>query len=255
MRNASLRLLIALCLLPLTGCPGSVTADGIDGFTVASASWLVLVSGNAQTHQLVASSVDGYCGKRQSAESKRQKAFEQHQERLEGGATLCESLDTYYDDLAAAMNPLDKAGAKHLNVVLARDVDSQDLDAITAPAAGHYQQLGGVSDGTFTAQLQYHEAKFNQQFADAWDCEALSEEQLDDTIAIATLLAESTAEVEFPTSYLLSAAELDIEEASDSKRSVSLDGDLLEQGTTIGSFQASFTATECLVELSDQLNF
>ena len=252
--SRSCLLLAAVLGLGLTGCPGSVSTDGIDGFTVASAHWLVLVEGTTRSHALIAGSVGSYCGKRQTAESNRQQAFDQHQERLDGGTPLCESLDTYYDDLAQAFNPIEKPGASYLTVVLARDVESQDVDAITAPAAGHYQQLGGTSDGTFAANLAYHEAKWNQQWADAWSCEDLSEADMDDAVVLGQLLAQVTAEVDFPQTYSLSAAELDIEEPSEDKRKVTVDGDILEGTTTIGGFNADFTASKCEVQLADQID-
>lgn len=245
---------VALGAALLTGCPGTVSTDGIDSFTVRSANWLVLIEGTTRSHALVAGSVDGYCGKRQNAEAERQLAFDQHQERLDSGTPLCESLDVYYDDLARAFNPIEKPGASYVTIILARDVESQDMDAITAPAAGHYQQLGGTSDGTFTANLTYHTAKWNQQWADGWGCEDLSEAELDDPIVLGQLLAQVTAEVEFPDTYSLSAAQMDIEEPSEDRRKVDVDGDILDGTTTIGNFDASFTATKCEVQLADQID-
>ena len=255
MRDCSaFALALLLTTLGLTGCPGSVSTDGIDGFTVRSASWLVLIEGTTRSHALVLASVDGYCSKRQRAESQRQLAFDEHQQRVDGGTSQCESLDIYYDDLARAFHPIEKPNARYMTAVLARDVDSQDMDAITAPAAGHYQQLGGVSDGTFVANLTYHEAKWNQQWADAWGCEDLSEVDQDDPIALGQLLGQVTQEVDFPQTYELSAAEMDIEETGEDKPDVDIDGDILEGSTSIGNFDASFTATKCEVELADQLN-
>ncbi len=253
MRACSAFLLI-LTLLGLAGCPGTVSTSGVDGFTVRSAHWLVLVEGTTRNHALVLSSVDGYCSKRQTAESKRQLAFDEHQARLEAGTSLCESLDAYYEDLASAFNPIEKPNARYMFAVLARDVESQDVDAITAPAAGHYQQLGGVSDGTFVATLSYYEAKWNQQWADAWSCEDLEAADQDDPIAIGQLLGQVTAEVDFPETYALSAAQMDIEEPSEDTRSVDIDGDILDGTTSVGNFDASFTASKCEVQLGDQLN-
>ena len=251
MLHRTLLIFCAAGLLGLTGCPGTVSTDGVDGFTVRSSSWLVLISGTTRTHELVLSSVEGYCGKRQNAEALRQKAFDQHQERLDAGTALCESLDTYYDDIAQAYNPIDKTNARYAKTTLARDVESLDLDAITAPAAGHYQQLGGTSDGTFETRLTYYESRWNQQFADAWSCEDLSEADMDDPIVLGQLLGQVAAEVDSPVGYTLSAGQMDIEEPSDDRRSVDLDGDILEGTTTIGGFDATFTATKCEVELSD----
>lgn len=247
-------LLLLLTTLGLAGCPGSISTNGVDGFSVRSATWLVLVEGTTRTHELRLSSVDGYCSKRQSAESKRQLAFDEHQGRLDAGTSLCESLDLYYDDLAAAFNPIEKADARYLSIVLARDVESLDLDAITAPAAGHYQQLGGVSDGVFEARLDYYQARWNQQWADAWGCEELEEIDQDDPTAIGQLLGQVAAEVEYPETYPISAGQMDIEEPSADKRSVDVDGDILEGTTSIGNVDASFTATKCEVQESDEFN-
>ena len=216
---------------------------------------MVYASGGSRAHELVATSVGSYCSKRKTAEAERQAAFEAHQARIADGVTQCESQDAWYDDLAAAFNPIDKAGASYLRVTLARDVDTSDLDAITAPAAGHYVQLGGGADGSFVASLQNHESKFNQQFADAWDCEELDVAEMDDVGVLATLLAQSSAAVDFPESLEISAGQLDIVETSTTRREVDLDGDILEDASTIGGVDASFTATQCEVELSDEMSF
>lgn len=241
--------------VPLAGCPGSINADGVDGFTVNSAQWMVYSSGGARTHELVATSVSGYCGKRQNAEVERQAAFDQYQQALTDGTPQCEALDAWYDDIANAFNPLDNPNASYLRAVLERDVESNDLDAITAPAAGSYRQLGGGGDGTFTAAMQFHESRFNQQLADAWDCEELDPSEMDDLTALTTLLAETSASVDFPQNFELSAADMDIVESSSTRRGVDISGDILEAGSTIGGINASFTATQCEVELADEFSF
>ena len=247
--------LLVLGLLALPGCPGTISADGVDGFTVNSAHWMVYASGGARVHELVATNVGNYCSKRRAAEAQRQAAFEDHQARIADGMNQCESQDAWYDDLATAFNPIDKSGASYLRVTVAREVDTSDLDAVTAPAAGSYVQLGGGADGSFVASLQTHEARFNQQFADAWDCTELDEADMDDIGALATLLAQSSASVDYPQNRDLSAAQMDIVETSTTKREIDLDGDILEDGSTIGGIDASFTATQCEVELADEVSF
>jgi len=255
-RMSRLQLAVVSLFLAVSGagCAGTITADGIDGFTVNSAHWLIFSSGGARTHQLVATSVSQYCTKRRTAEVEAQDAFEAHQTRLSEGTTQCESLDTYYDDLANAFNPVANPNASYLRINIERDVDSQDQDVVTAPAAGSYVQLGGGGDGTFVANVEHHESRFNDQLAEAWDCEELDPSEMDDLTALSLLLAESTASVDFPTTYQLSAGELDITENGDN-RDVDVDGDILEDNTTIGDVSASFNASQCDIELADELSF
>ncbi|MCO4770388.1 MAG: hypothetical protein KDA24_10190 [Deltaproteobacteria bacterium] len=237
------------------GCPGSISADGVDGFTVNSAQWMTYTTGGARRHELVATSVSDYCTKRQNAEAERQAAFEAFQQRIADGVTQCEAWDAWYDDIANAFNPLDNANASYLRATLTREVESNDTDAITAPAAGHYVQLGGGGDGTFIASIQHHVGRFNQELADAWDCEELDESELDDLTALTMLLGQTTATVDYPENFELSAAELDIVETSSSKREVDISGDILDQGSTVGGVRADFTATQCEVEMADELSF
>ncbi len=246
---------VALCVAALSGCPVSVSADGIDGFTVNSAQWMAFSTGGSLRHELIATSISSYCSKRQNGEAERQAAYDAHQQRLADGVSLCESLDMWHDDIAAAFNPLEQAGASYLRATLAREVDSSDLDAITAPAEGRYVQLGGGADGGFVSSIQHHQARYNQQIADAFSCDELDPAELDDPIAVAMLGAGSVAEAEPPESFVLSAGELDITEVSATKRDVDISGDILENSTTVGGLSASFTATRCEVELADELDF
>jgi|GEM_PF-1852834 len=247
--------LIAALAALSTGCPGSIDAEGIDGFTVSSAHWMVYATGGSRSHELVASNVSGYCAKRKTAEAERQAAFEAHQQRVADGENQCESRDAWYDDMAAAYNPIEGASSSYLRVTLARDVDSSDLDAITAPAAGSYAQLGAGSDGTFDARVQHFQSRYNQELADAWDCSELSEDDLNDATALSLLFASSTQAATPPEAFEISAGQMTIVETSSTKRDVDVSGDILDGGSTVGGLSSSFAATQCEVELADELAF
>ena len=246
-------LLLALGLSLASGCAGNINASGTDDFTVNSGVWLTLNNGGARTHELIATSVSGYCGKRRTAEEERSQAFDTYQQRLDEGVSLCEARDEYLDDLAAALNPLENPSASYLSIVLARDVDSSDLDSITAPVAGSYAQLGGGVDGTFEARVNHYSARTNQQLADAYDCEDLAEGEQEDAAAILGLLTQAQAEVDFPELVTLSAAEMEIEESGAETREITVSGDVLEGSTSVGSLSANFTATRCSLDLGEAL--
>jgi hypothetical protein len=238
------RLLFALLTLPLllAGCGSfQVDADGVKGFSPSSQIWQIESSDAANRHSFVLTNIADYCDKKQAAEQDRIDADARHQERLDGGAVVCESEDERLDDLAAAYGRLERKGAGFLFVRIDRE-DETAIDAKTAPGAGEFRQVGAAIDGRFTAQYVRYEGKVSKGRAEAYDC--LDTGDLDESNWQQFLTEE---EPELLDSWNLDSGILTVEAAGDDSWQVDVEGDLLDGSSTIGSLEASLTAARCEV--------
>ena len=238
--------LVAFFSLSFAGC-GSLTidADGVDGFTPASQLWVVKTQGTARSHEFVLHSVAGACTRIQQAEVDRMDALARHSERLSSGTGQCESADMLYDEIADAYASLETNGTGRLTVVLARP-DATNQDQATAPAEGTFRQVGDPGLGTFTAQMITWSAAYWSDYAEAYNC--LDPEDLD-----ATTLQEWNATVSpgLRTIHDLSAGEVVLEAAGEDAWTIDVSGDLYDGSRTVGQLTASWKATRCEVEVSE----
>jgi len=234
-------LLVAL-LLP--GCI-SVTVDGVDGMQGKSAAWLVLISGNTRTHELVLSSVGDYCGKRQNAEADAKEAREARDAALDAGDPICETQDAYLDELASAFAPLDANGVKALSIILSRDGET-DQDVSSAPGVGTFSPVGAGNDGAFTGSLTYLNGKLIRGRADAYECVDPDTQDLD-----LSQLFETEEEPDLVDSWQLNGGTVDITSGGDDTWTLDVEADLGADGTTIGSIETVFDAGKCEIVFAD----
>jgi hypothetical protein len=233
-------LLLASLLLP--GCGGSFTvdADGVDGFSPASQVWQLLTTSSANRHSFVLTNTAGYCAKQQKSQQDITDANARHNQRLADADPICESTDQWYDDLADAAEDIERDGAAYFRISIAREGET-NTDAITAPEAGEYRQVG-AGDDKFDAQYVRYNGKLSRLRADAYNC--LNPEDLDETN-----FQEFLAEVEpgLLDFWSLDAGILELETSGDDAWSIDVSGDLLEGSSSIGSLAATFTGSRCEV--------
>lgn len=247
--RAMIRFLLLAAAVCLAGCGSfQVDADGVDGFSPSSQVWQVLTTAGASHHSFVLTNTSGFCRKQKAAMQETIDADARHQERLDAGDPVCESTDQWYDDLADARNALERDGAAEFRVTIAREGETA-LDAITAPAAGEYRQVGAGED-KFAAQYVRYNGKLSRERADAYNC--LSPDEIDETN-----FQEFLTEVQpgLLDAWNLDAGILELSSANDDAWNVDVSGDLLEGSTSIGALEASFTASRCEVPANeDTLN-
>ena len=239
-----LGLSLGFLVLFASGC-GSISAEGIDGFSPMSQTWVVETAGTARSHKLILSSVGGYCGKRRNAEQGRLDADRRLAEREAAGDPLCESNDLWWDDLAEALASTEGNGARYLEIVLARDDAGESTDSITAPGVGHFALFGANRDGSFSGQLRYYKGDYWANRADAHTCSSPEEA---DAEVLAAFLAED--EPDLREIWNLNGGSVDLSEAGDDRWGVVVDADVAdESGATVGSITSDFTASKCDVEV------
>lgn len=242
-----MRRLFALALaLGLTACGSfSVDADGVPGFNPSSQTWQLLTTAGSNHHSFVLTNTSGYCDKQKRAMQQTIEANDRQAERVSGGEPVCESLDQWYDDLADANSDLERDGASYFRVSVAREGETS-LDAITAPSAGEYRQVGAGSD-KFDANYTRFNGKLSRERADAYNC--LGPEEIDETNFQQFNAEVAPGLLDF---WELDAGLLDLASSGDDAWSVEVSGDLLEGGSTIGSLEASFTGSRCEVPANEE---
>ena len=240
------RFFAIVAALMLAGC-GSFTldADGIDGFSPSSQVWQIETTNAANRHTFVLTNISGYCRKKMQAEQDQTDANARNEERLAGGAGLCESEDQRLDDLAAAFGPLQRDGASYLFVNIARE-EATNTDAATAPEAGEYRQEGSALDGRFDAQYLRYMGKLAKNTAEAYTC--LNPEDADIENFTEFLTQDQPELLEF---WALSAGILTVDASGDDAWRVGVTGDLLDGSDTVGGLESSFVASRCEVPVED----
>jgi len=231
-------------LLPACGSV-SIEGDGLEGFSPSSEVWLVESSGGADRHSLLLTSISGYCSKRRQAEQDRIDADARHQERLDGGAGICESEDQRLDDLAAAYSALEGDGVASLTVTVDRE-DESTINGRTAPEEGEYHQVGGAVDGRFIGQYLRLSGKYQESFAEAYSC--LDPDSVDET-NFNEFLTE--VQPDLIDSWEVSAGILELSRRNDDTWDVDVSGDLLSGSNTVGTVEASFAAARCEVPVGE----
>jgi hypothetical protein len=235
---------VLLALIASSGC-AELTVEGVDDWTPRSELWLVRTTDGARRHQLVLTSIDGYCSKKRNAEQDRIDATARHEDRLAGGDGVCESTDAFYDDLADAYAGIEKKGARYLEIELDRE-DASNEDERTAPAAGHWEQVGGGGLGGFLATLRYFSGQYWKERAEAYTCVEPSADEPDPELW-SQFLAE---EKDYLQTWELSAGQADLEEGGSESWSVDVEGDIVDTtGSSIGGLEAKFDAAKCEVEV------
>jgi hypothetical protein len=243
--SAAMRALLFLLVpLVLPGCI-SVSVDGVDGFQGQSAAWLVKITGNTRTHELVLSSVGDYCTKRQNAEADALEARQVRDDALDAGDPVCEAQDVYMDALAWAFAALDGDGKKALFIRLDRE-DETDQDVATAPGPGTFSPVGAGNDGSFEGSLEYRNGRLEKERADAFECVDPDNQDLDLSQLFAT-----EEEPDLIDTWQLNGGTVEISEGGSDAWTIDVDADLASGGTTIGSIASRFDAGRCEVVFAE----
>ncbi|MBJ92915.1 MAG: hypothetical protein CMP23_00410 [Rickettsiales bacterium] len=239
--------LLVVFSLGLAGC-GSISTDGVDGFTPLSEVWTVESVGTTRSHSLVLTSVSDYCSKRRKAEQDRLDADRRNAERLAAGEAVCESTDLWYDDMAAAYSSLARSGARYLQVQLDRE-GVENIDSRTAPGPGTFAQFGSTNDGSYTGQLRYFADAYWQRSADAYSCS--DPDTVDESQWIEFLNED---EGDLREIWNLSGGSVELAEDSADRWAVTVDADLMtEAQATVGSLTANFSASRCEIEVGESV--